>query len=80
MFGEKKLLNTPCYKAEKIADDVIAIQATANLFEDVDDEVKFSIKKYLGEDAFVWDNKRPLAYKNKAGKVPEFDYSEVTFV
>lgn len=80
MFGEEKLIRTPCYKVEKISDEVIAIQATENLFKDINDGVKIAIKKHLGEDAFVWDNKRALAYKDKGGKVPKFDYSGVTFV
>ncbi len=79
MFGEEKLMRTPCYKVEKISDGLIAIQATENLFEDIHDEVKATIKKYLGEDAFVWDNKRALSYKDKGGRVPKFDFSGVTF-
>lgn len=80
LFGEEKIMNTPCYMVEKISDDIIVIQATENLFEDICDDFKVVIKKYLGEDAFVWDNKRALSYKDKVGRVPIFDYSGVTFV
>ena len=78
LFGEEKLLSTPCFKAEKLSDEVITIQATENLFEPIPDNVKIHIKKHLDEDAFVWDNKPVQVYKD--GKVPEFDLSGVTFV
>lgn len=77
MFGKEKLLSTPCYKAEVVTEDIIVIQATENLFEDVPDEVKTNIKMHLGEDAFVWGNKPVRGYKD--GKVPEFDFSGVLF-
>jgi hypothetical protein len=77
MFGKKKLLSTPCCKAEAITEDIIAIQATENLFEDIPDEVRTNIKMHLGEDAFVWGNKAVRGYKD--GKVPNFDYSGVLF-
>lgn len=77
MFEKEKLLSTPCYKTEAITEDIIAIQATESLFETVPDEVKASIKIYLGEDAFVWNNKPVRGYKY--GKVPKFDFSGVLF-
>ena len=33
--GREKLRNTPCNKVEKIGDDIVAIQATGNLFEEI---------------------------------------------
>lgn len=77
MFGKEKLLSTPCFKAEAITEDIIAIQATENLFEDIPEEVKTNIKMHLGEDAFVWGNKPIRGYKD--GKVPNFDLSGVLF-
>lgn len=77
MFGKEKLLSTPCYKAEVIIEDIIAIQATEDLFVDISEEVKGNIKIHLGEDAFVWGNKPIRTYKD--GKVPEFDFSGVLY-
>lgn len=77
MFGKEKLLSTPCFKAEAITEDIIAIQATENLFENIPDEVKTNIKMHLGKDAFVWGNKSIWTYKDS--KVPKFDFSGVLF-
>jgi len=56
---------------------VIAMQLTDNLFEPIPPSVRSTVKKHLGEDAFVEEGKSYRAY-NK-GKVPEFDFSYVLF-
>lgn len=77
MFGKDKILSTPCYRVEEITKDIVAVQATEDLFNHVPDEVKTNIKMHLGEDAFVWGNKAVRGYKY--GKVPDFDFSGVIF-
>lgn len=79
LFGREKLLSAPCYKVETIGDDIIALQVTENIFEPIPNEVRTAIKKHLGENAFTWEGKRALVYKNKENLVPKFDFSEVLF-
>jgi hypothetical protein len=79
LFGREKLLSAPCYKVELINDNVIALQATENVFEPIPNEVRTAIKKHLGENAFTWEGKRALVYKNKENIIPKFDFSEVLF-
>ncbi|WP_027621702.1 hypothetical protein [Acetivibrio clariflavus] len=79
LFGRDKLLSAPAYKVESIGDKVIAIQTTNNIFEPIPNDVREKIKRHLGENAFVWDGKQALAYRNKENLVPEFDFSEVLF-
>jgi hypothetical protein len=78
MFGLEKLLSTPCFKSEKVSENVIALQATESLFQEIPVNVRDDIKRYLGEDAFVWGTKSIWAYKD--GKVPDFDFSGVTYI
>ncbi|ODM27975.1 hypothetical protein [Acetivibrio mesophilus] len=80
LFGREKLLSVPAHNVESIGDKVIAIQTTDNIFEPIPNDIREKIKKHLGENAFVWDGKRALVYKNKEENiVPKFDFSEVLF-
>jgi len=79
LFGREKLLSAPAHKVESIGDKVIAIQTTDNVFEPIPNEIREKIKTHLGENAFVWNGKQALAYKNKENLVPKFDFSEVLF-
>ncbi|HYH05029.1 MAG TPA: hypothetical protein VEC37_18205 [Bacillota bacterium] len=77
MFGKEKLLNTPCHSINSIGDNVIAIQVIESIFEPIPSDARTTIKKYLGEDAFVEEGKSCRSYTT--GRVPEFDFSEVLF-
>jgi hypothetical protein len=76
IFTEEKLLGAPCYKVEKV-NDMIILQLSESVFEAVPEETISKVKKYLGEDAFVWDNKSVWSYKD--GLTPKFDFSEILF-
>lgn len=77
LFGREKLLNTPCYKAYELSEDIIIIQLTESVFEDIPDEVRLKVKEYLGKDAFVELGKSSHNYKD--GIAPNFDFTDVLF-
>ena len=77
LFGREKLLNTPCYKAYELSEDIIIIQLTESVFEDIPDEVRLRVKEYLGKDAFVELGKSSHNYKE--GIAPNFDFTDVLF-
>lgn len=77
MFGREKLLATPCYKVEELSETCIMLQLTENVFEEIPEEVRKSVKEHLGTDAFVSGNKNIHTYKD--GWVPNFDFSETLF-
>jgi hypothetical protein len=79
LFGREKLLSAPCYKVEELAEGIIALQLTDNLFEPIPEEMRASVKKYLCEQAFVESGKTYRDYLNKDIIVPNFDYSQVMF-
>ncbi len=77
LFGREKLINTPCHSVQTIGENVIALQLTDNLFEPIPPSVRSTVKKHLGEDAFVEEGKSYRVYNT--GKVPKFDFSSVLF-
>jgi hypothetical protein len=79
LFGREKLLSSPACKIELIGDNLIALQTTEDVFSPIPNDIREKIKRYLGENAFMWDGKRSIAYKNKENLVPEFDFSNVLF-
>jgi len=79
LFGREKLLSSPAYKVESIGTNVIALQTIESIFEPIPNDVRESIKKHLCENAFVWDGKRALIYKNKENIAPKFDFSNIMF-
>jgi hypothetical protein len=80
LFGKEKLLSAPAYRVESLGSNVIAIQTTDNVFEPIPDTVREKIKRYLGENAFVWNGKRAWDYNKKTDNIaPHFNFSEVFF-
>lgn len=77
LFGKEKLMKTPCYKVYEITDQLIAIQLTETIFEEIPEELRENVRGYLGGEAFVKGNKFVHSYKN--GIVPQFDFSNVLF-
>lgn len=77
LFSREKLLKTPCYKAYELSEDIIIIQLTESVFEDIPDEVRLKVKEYLGKDAFVELGKSSHNYKE--GIAPNFDFTDVLF-
>jgi hypothetical protein len=77
MFGKERLLAAPYFKVDELKDGTIFLQATENIFTPINKNIRENIKRFLGEEAFVWDGKDYRNYKD--GKVPEFDFSEVLF-
>lgn len=77
LFGREKLLSTPCHSVHTIGENMIALQLTDSLFEPIPPSVRSTVKKHLGEDAFVEEGKSYRSYNS--GKVPKFDFSNVLF-
>lgn len=77
LFGREQLLSAPCFRTFEIGKDIIALQMTEDLFQPIPSDVRYAVKKHLGEDAFVEEGKWYRMYKT--GRVPEFDFSNVLF-
>lgn len=77
LFGREQLLSAPCFRTFEIGKDIIALQMTEDLFQPIPSDVRYAVKKHLGEDAFVEEGKSSRLYKT--GRVPEFDFSNVLF-
>ena len=77
LFGREKLLSAPCYRTFEISEDLIGLQMTEDLFQPIPSDVRYAVKKHLGEDAFVEEGKWYRMYKT--GRVPAFDFSNVLF-
>lgn len=77
MFGEERILSTPCHSIHTISDNVIELQLTDSLFEPIPSSVRTSVKKHLGVEAFVEEGKSYRSYSTS--KVPEFDFSGILF-
>lgn len=77
LFGREKLLSAPCFRTFEIGEDLIGLQMTEDLFQPIPSDVRYAVKKHLGEDAFVEEGKWYRSYKT--GLVPEFDFSNVLF-
>ncbi len=77
LFGREKLLSAPCFRTFEIGEDLIGLQMTEDLFQPIPSDVRYAVKKHLGEDAFVEEGKWYRMYKT--GRVPAFDFSNVLF-
>lgn len=77
LFGREKLMSAPCFRTFEIGKDIIALQMTEDLFQPIPSDVRYAVKKHLGEDAFVEEGKSSRFYKT--GQVPTFDFSNVLF-
>lgn len=77
LFGREKLLSAPCFRTFEIGKNLIGLQMTEDLFQPIPSDVRYAVKKHLGEDAFVEEGKWYRMYKT--GRVPAFDFSNVLF-
>ncbi len=77
LFGRDQLLSAPCYKVHEFGENIIGLQLTESIFDDLSLEVRSAVKKHLGEEAFVEEGKG--IRRHQVGLVPEFDFSEVLF-
>lgn len=77
LFGREKLLSAPCFRTFEVGKNLIALQMTEDLFQPIPSDVRYAVKKHLGEEAFVEEGKWYRSYKT--GLVPEFDFSNVLF-
>ena len=75
LFGREKLLSAPCYRTFEIGEDIIGLQMSEDLFQPIPSDVRYAVKKHLGEDAFVEEGKWYRYYKT--GRIPAFDFSGV---
>jgi hypothetical protein len=77
LFGRDKLLSVPCYRVHEFNENLIGLQLVESIFEEVPIDVRLSVKKHLGEEAFVEEGKG--IRRHKVGLVPQFDFNEVLF-
>ncbi|WP_079506434.1 hypothetical protein [Mesobacillus jeotgali] len=77
LFGKESLITAPCCSVHTLNENIIGMQLTENLFNPIPSSVRSSVKKYLGEEAFVEEGKSYRRYSS--GKVPDFDFSNVLF-
>lgn len=77
LFRRDQLLSAPCYKMHEFGENIIGLQLTESIFDDLSLEVRSAVKKHLGEEAFVEEGKG--IRRHQVGLVPEFDFSEVLF-
>jgi hypothetical protein len=72
-FGREKIESAPFYRIEQLSDDLYWLQATEQVFDLVPEELRASIRKHFGEDAFM-SGKR---WRYIDGRHPAFDFSAV---
>ncbi len=77
LFGRDQLLSAPCYKVHEFGANLIGLQLTESIVDDIPFEVRSAVKKHLGEEAFVEEGKG--IRRHQVGLVPQFDFSEVLF-
>lgn len=72
-FGRDKIESAPFHSIEQLSDDLYWLQATELVTDLVPENVKTSIRKHFGEDAFMSGNK----WRYSDGHHPVFDFSAV---
>ncbi|MFD1886473.1 hypothetical protein [Paenibacillus wenxiniae] len=77
LFGRDQLLSAPCYKVHEFGENIIGLQLTESICDDLSFEVRSAVKKHLGEEAFVEEGKG--IRRHQVGLVPAFDFSEVLY-
>ncbi len=63
------MLSAPCYKVHEFGANLIGLQLTESIVDDIPFEVRSAVKKHLGEEAFVEEGKGISRYQ--VGLVPK---------
>jgi hypothetical protein len=72
-FGREKIETAPVHHIEQLADDLYWFQATEQVTDPIPEEVRASIRRHFGEDAFMSGKK----WRYRDGLHPVFDFSAV---
>jgi hypothetical protein len=74
MFGQTRVLSTPCSRVERLGPNHFWLEATNSPFEPVPEDVRSMIRAHLGEESFMSGGR----WRYSSGVAPLFDVSAVT--